>query len=121
MKALRVLVIEDDAVIGLLLGEMLVEMGHDMCAIAATETAAVIAAGRYDPDLMIVDARLGEGSGLSAVEEIRRTGPIPHLFVSGDASRVRALRPKAVVLQKPFREAELVRAIQRVLDAAVAA
>lgn len=115
MKSLRVLVVEDDAVIGMLLGEMLVEMGHDLCAIAATEADAVTAAAQYGPDLMIVDARLGDGSGLSAVEKIRQTGLVPHLFVSGDASRVRALRPDAVVLQKPFREAELARGIERVL------
>lgn len=121
MKALRVLVIEDDVVIGLLLGEMLAEMGHDMCAMAATEAEAVIAARRYGPDLMIVDVRLGDGSGISAVDEIRRTDQIPHLFVSGDASRVRALKPRSVVLQKPFREAELVRAIERVLISGVEA
>jgi CheY-like chemotaxis protein len=118
MKALRVLVVEDDAVIGMLLGEMLAEMGHQVCAIAPTEADAVKAAAHYGPDLMIVDARLGDGSGLSAVEEIGRTSSIPHVFVSGDAARVRALRPSAVVLQKPFRESELVRAIQRVLEAA---
>jgi DNA-binding response OmpR family regulator len=119
MNALNVLVIEDDAVIGMLLGEMLVEMGHSMCAVAATEADAVIAAAQYGPDLMIVDARLGDGSGIAAVDEIGRSGRIPHLFVSGDASRVRTLRPGAMVLQKPFRESELVRAIERVLDTGV--
>jgi DNA-binding response OmpR family regulator len=59
---------------------------------------------------MIVDAWLGNGSGVSAVEKLRRTGSVPHLFVSGDISRIGALRPGAVVIQKPFREAELARA-----------
>ena len=75
MKALRVLVIEDDALIAMLLTEMLAGMGHDVCATAATEAEAVSAATRYDPDLMIVDAGLGRGSGVSAVEEILRAGP----------------------------------------------
>ena len=70
MKALRVLVIEDDALIAMLLSELLASMGHDVCAIAASEVEAVSAATRYDPVLMIVDARLGRGSGVSAVEEI---------------------------------------------------
>ena len=34
------------------------------------------------------------------------------------ASGVRALRPDAVMIQKPFREADLARGIQRALDAA---
>jgi two-component system, response regulator PdtaR len=120
MKALRILVVEDDVMIGTLLAEMLKEMGHDVCAIETTEADAVMAAVRCRPDLMIVDAWLGDGSGVSAVEKIRRTGSVPHLFVSGDISRVKALRPGEVVVQKPFREGDLARAIQRALDAAAA-
>jgi DNA-binding response OmpR family regulator len=41
MKALSVLIVEDDAMIGMLLAEMLGEMGYDVCAIAATEEDAV--------------------------------------------------------------------------------
>jgi CheY-like chemotaxis protein len=120
MKALRVLVVEDNVVIGMLLAEMLAEMGHDVCAIETTAADAVTAAARCKPDLLIVDVRLGDGSGISAVEEIRRTGPVPHLFISGDASRVKTLRPDAVVMQKPFRESDLAQAIQRARNPAAA-
>jgi len=118
MKALRILIVEDDALIGMLLAEMLEEMGHGVCAIEATEADAVTAVIRCRPDLIIVDVRLGDGSGISAIEEILRNGPIPHLFVSGDISRVKALRPDAVVIQKPFREVDLTAAIQSALDVA---
>ena len=118
MKALRVLVIEDDALIGLLLAELLAGMGHDVCATAATEAEAVNAAARHRPDLMIVDARLGGGSGVSAVEEILRAGPVAHLFISGDAEKVQTRQPDAVVVRKPFRKAELARAIDMALAAA---
>lgn len=117
MNPLHVLVVEDDAMIGALLAEMLVEMGHHVDAIESTEAAAVAAAHHSRPQLMIVDVGLGMGSGVSAVEEILRAGPIPHVFMSGDMSRVRVLRPGAVMLQKPFREPDLVRAIRRALDA----
>jgi hypothetical protein len=40
--------------------------------------------------------------------------------MSGDARKVQALRPDAVVVRKPFREAELVRAIEIALGAAAA-
>jgi two-component system, response regulator PdtaR len=39
------------------------------------------------------------------------------VFVSGETSSVHALRPRAIVIQKPFRETDLNRAIQRALDA----
>jgi CheY-like chemotaxis protein len=115
MKALRVLLIEDDAVIAMLLADMFAAMGHDVCAIEATEAGAVAAAVRCRPDLMIVDVRLGDGSGFTAVEEILRTGFVPHVFVSGDISTVRARKPGAVAIRKPFSESDLLQAIQRAL------
>jgi CheY-like chemotaxis protein len=101
MRALRVLVIEDDALLGLFLGEMLEGMGHSVCAIEATEAGAVTAAAQFRPDLMIVDAQLREGSGVSAVGQILQTGFVPHVFVSG--ANVQALRPGAVT--SPFLKA----------------
>ena len=116
--AMRVLVVEDDAVIGALLADMLAAMGHDVCGIEATEADAVSAAARYKPDLMIVDVGLGDGSGISAIETIHRKGPVPHVFVSGDVSSVRTLRPSSIFMQKPYRESDLARVIQQALDAA---
>jgi CheY-like chemotaxis protein len=117
MKALNVLVVEDEALIGMLLADALVAMGHVVCAIVATETDAVAAAARCNPDLMIVDARLRDGSGISAVEKILRNGWVPHVFVSGETSSGQTLRPGAIVIQKPFRDMDLDRAIQSALDA----
>jgi two-component system, response regulator PdtaR len=118
MKALRVLVVEDDAMIGMLLADMLKQMGHGICAVEATEADAVSAAVRCRPDLVIADARLGEGSGISAVEEMLRIRPVPYMFVSGDSTAsIKARKPDAVVVQKPFHEADLAKAIQRVLGA----
>lgn len=118
MKALRVLVVEDEILIGMLLADTLGAMGYEVCAIEATETGAVAAAARCNPDLMIVDARLRDGSGVSAVEEILRTGWVPHVFISGETSTILALRPGAIMIQKPFRDIDLNRAIRRALDAA---
>src|SRR5687768_16315194 len=117
MQPLRVLVVEDDALVGVLLAELLRGMGHEVCDTAATEAAAVTAAERCAPDLMIVDARLARGSGISAVDEILRARPIAHFFLSGDAERVRMQRPDAVVLRKPFRQADLAKAIALALAA----
>jgi CheY-like chemotaxis protein len=117
METLRVLVAEDNALIALLLGEILAGMGHEVCATVATEREAVIAAAHYKPNLMIVDAGLGPGSGISAMEAILRTSPIAHVFISGDANRVRLNQPNAIVVRKPFRQAELARAIEMAVAA----
>ncbi len=111
------MIVEDEAINALLLAEVLEDIGHEVCGIEATEEGAVFTALRCKPDLMIVDAALGEGSGVAAVSRILRTQLAPHLFVSGDISRVSGVRPDAVVLHKPFRIAELERAIERALAA----
>ncbi len=115
LKASRVLLVEDNVLIGMLCVEALSEMGHTVCAVVATESDAVSAAAQHEPDLMIVDASLDEGSGVSAVEKILQSGFVPHIFVSGDVSTVLVLRPKAIVLRKPYRDPELAHAIQRAL------
>jgi len=117
MRGLNILLVDDDAMIGEVLAEMLTDLGHRICAIAATEAEAVSGAMRCKPDLMIVDARLSGGSGVAAVERILSVNPIPYLFMSG--AGVEAGRPGAIVLSKPFREADLVGAIQRALVAFV--
>jgi DNA-binding response OmpR family regulator len=116
MKALRIVVVEDDAMIGLFLGMTLEQMGHQICATVATEDAAVKAAADFAPDLMIVDARLRVGDGISAVERILSAGPMPHLFCSGDPNNITARLPNSKILHKPFRDDELSAAIGRVLQ-----
>ncbi|MFG1376810.1 response regulator [Xanthobacter autotrophicus] len=114
--ALRILIVEDDFMIGIHLAEMLEGMGYEVCSVEATEADAVAAAERCRPDLMIVDAWLRDGSGIAAVATICRSRPVPHVFVSGDAASVRAVLPAAVVVEKPFREDVLARVIQRMVD-----
>ena len=109
----RILVVEDDAIIGLLLAETLASLGHDVCAVEATEAGAVAAAALHRPDLMIVDVSLADGSGIAAMKQINRAAPVPHLFMSGHTRHV-AIHG-AVLLTKPFRETDLVQAIGRAL------
>ncbi len=115
MTKLRVLIIEDEPIIAMLLAEVLTEQGYDVADIASTEEEAIRAAARHRPDIMIVDARLRQGSGLSAVSEIIAQGFIPHVFMSGDRLTKAVLGPEAIMLQKPFQEADLLRAIAQAL------
>lgn len=115
MKTLRILVVEDDAIIATSLAETLEDLGHEICAIAATEADAVMQASTHRPDLIIADAGLSEGSGISAVATILTTSTVPHIFVTGDITIVHARMPNATVLQKPFFLPELEAAIAEAL------
>jgi two-component system, response regulator PdtaR len=118
MNALRVLVVEDEAMVAMMLAEVLEAMGHDVCGVETTEADAVAAAARCKPDIMIVDVWLGDGNGVSAVKEIRRTGAVPHVYVTADITMVQALGRDAVVIHKPYRELDLIHAMERALGAA---
>ena len=113
MKPLRVLVVEDDLIIGPLLAETLEELGHEVCAVEVDAAVAVVAARRCHPDLMILDVGLGEAIGIAAVREILKEGFVPHVFVTGDLVRNLSLGPDAVLLQKPYRGSDIVTAIAR--------
>ena len=115
MKLLRVLVVEDDLMIGPLLAELLEDLGHIVCAVEVDAAAAVAAARRCHPDLMIVDVGLGEASGIAAVKEILKEGFVPHVFVTGDILTGLSLGPDAVLIQKPYRGSDLVAAIARAI------
>ncbi|WP_137126151.1 response regulator [Roseomonas sp. HF4] len=118
MKRLRVIVVEDNAVIGMLLTELITAMGHEVCALERTEDDAVSKTLRCRPDLMIVDAQLGKGSGVAAVEAVLRTRSVPHIFISGAAVDVH--RTDSIVLRKPFIESDLALAIERAVGTAAA-
>jgi two-component system, response regulator PdtaR len=112
-KLLRVLIVEDDASITSLLVETVNSLGHIVCAVAATEEDAVEYANDRQPDLMIVDAGLAEGNGISAMRAILAEHHTPHFFVTGNARGVRAFFPDATILEKPFFVPELAAAIAK--------
>ena len=113
----RILVVEDDALIGALLTELLQDLGYDVCPVETTESGAVSAAALHKPDLMIVDLGLTDGSGPSAMARIGKAGRVPHIFMSGDRSQ--PVTPGIILLHKPFRRDDLVQAIKQTLGGAI--
>ncbi|WP_420382194.1 response regulator [Novosphingobium sp.] len=107
----RIIIVEDDAVLAEYFAELLIGMGHDVCAIAGTEAEAVAEAEAFHPDLMIVDGQLREGSGVSAMARILRKGDVAHFYVTGNPWSLREQVPDAVIVTKPFTLRELNHAI----------
>ncbi|TCL90677.1 response regulator receiver domain-containing protein [Rhizobium sp. PP-WC-2G-219] len=111
------MLVEDEPLISLYFAELLEEMGYEVSAIETTEMAAVAAAARLKPDLMIVDVHLREGSGLAAIASILKQGFMPHIFTTGDRLLEEDVSPDAIILQKPFLDAALNKAIEAALVA----
>lgn len=111
----RIVIVEDDVLIAMDLADLLIAMGYDVCAIASSEADAVAAALRWQPDLMIVDGNLGEGSGVSAMRQILARGFVAHLYITGEPLQLLKRVPDAVVVAKPFNMRGLTMGIHRVL------
>jgi two-component system, response regulator PdtaR len=112
-QSLRIVLVEDEPLIALLLEDLLLEIGHIVCATEATQSGAIAAALRERPDMMIVDCRLREGNGIEAMTAILNDGFVPHIFMTGDDLRGQRIDPAAVILQKPFLDSQLSAAIDK--------
>ena len=112
---MHVLIIEDENMIAMYVQEYMHDLGFESFSIVSGQDEAVKSAVERTPDLIIADFRLEQGTGPEAVKQICKDRPIPTIYVAGLASEVRAADPLAVVLEKPFLNQELARAVQDAL------
>jgi DNA-binding response OmpR family regulator len=115
--ALRVLVVDDEALVAMLLGDMLEDLGFEVVGPAMDLTAAMTLAREADLDGAVLDISL-DGRPSFPVAQILRDRQIPFVFASGYGAAEAGSGFEAVtVIQKPFNLAELNIAL-RVLDEA---
>ncbi len=101
----RILIIEDESVIAMDLGDIVTALGHDVCAVAATARQAVAAAQDKRPDLVLADIQLADGSsGIDAVKEILENVDVPVIFITAFPDRLlTGERPEPTFLiTKPY-------------------
>jgi CheY-like chemotaxis protein len=119
VASVRVLVIEDEAVLALDVADIVRNAGHEVVGIAATERAALELAEKHRPHLILADIQLrGADSGISAVRKILQKMQVPVIFVTGFPERLLTgvqLEP-AFVISKPFDPDLLRAAIAQALD-----
>ena len=76
LRRLRLLVVDDHEVVRQGLVSLLDRRsGFEVVAQAGSVAESIAAAGRFEPDLVIMDVRLPDGSGIEACREIRATRP----------------------------------------------
>jgi len=74
MSSKRILVVDDDAEICRVLGEYLKEQGYDV-KLGRDGKQAVTMADEYEPDLIFLDMKMPQLTGLEALEQIRERHP----------------------------------------------
>ncbi len=115
----RVLLVEDEAMVAMLLEDLLAEMGCTVVAVASRIEAAMEAARTLDYDLAILDVNL-DGRETYPVADAIIARNLPSVFVTGygPLGLIETYR-HLPVLTKPFREADLRRIVTLALGAAI--
>jgi CheY-like chemotaxis protein len=80
--ALRILVVEDELMIRMLLEDMLGELGHTIAVAAARIDEALEAAKTAEVDLAILDVNLN-GEPISPVADVLVARGVPFVFATG--------------------------------------
>lgn len=116
--AARIMIVEDEPVIALDLEAIVGSMGHCVTGAAATHRDAVTLAGQTEPDLILADIQLADGSsGIDAVEEILTKVQVPVIFITAFPERLlTGERPEPTYLiTKPYRPEMVEAAIAQAL------
>ena len=99
-KQAKLLVVEDDVLIRMLLADMLGEIGYAVAAEAGSVDEALEATRKIDFDLAILDANL-EGRSVSPVADALVARDIGFVFVTGSDHGLFAYGDRPT-LRKPF-------------------
>jgi len=111
---MHALVIEDEALIGMFIGDLLEEIGFDTVSLATTKAEAIESARISPPDFIASDIRLPDGTGVDAVREIAGSlGKTPVVYVTGNPDE--APKPYSIVCEKPVSDTALREAVERAL------
>jgi CheY-like chemotaxis protein len=89
---MRVLVVEDDAIIAMYLATLVEDFGHTVCGTADSASAAIQQAADHHPDLALMDIRLADhSSGIDAAQELHARYGLRCIFLSANLDELTKL------------------------------
>ena len=111
LSGLRILVVEDEMMVSMLIEDMLTDLGCTVVGPAARLDEAIALANAETLDCAVLDVNLG-GQPIFPLADILRAKGTPFAFATGygDAG-LRDVDKGTPVLQKPFRESDLARVL----------
>lgn len=109
----RVLVVEDESLVAMLLEDCLAELGYEVIATAGSVEAGLAAVQRGDLDLAVLDVNLDGTPSFPVADALEARG-VPYIFVSGyDPSGLPEPYRGRYGVQKPFRIRDLQQSLAR--------
>jgi CheY-like chemotaxis protein len=121
--SVKILIIEDEPLISMDLEALLEGLGHEVCGIARTQSEALKMVPECEPNLILADIQLGDGSsGLDAINELKAANHAvntPVVFITAYPERflIGQQPPSAWLLAKPFQPEIVVATINAALEA----
>lgn len=111
----RILIVEDEALVAMLIEDIVLDLGHEVAAIAGRLADGLEKARSLDLNCAVLDLNLNGERTYPIATTLRERG-IPFLFVTGyGASGLEAGWENEIVLQKPFQPHELARGLASAL------
>ena len=114
ITGLKVLIVEDEALVSMLLEDLLDDLGCKVAGTAASVAKAMEVVDGVELDCAVIDMNLAGESSRPVAEALTAKG-VPFIIVSGyGEGGVRQDYPSAVVVGKPFQMEDLRRALEQV-------
>jgi CheY-like chemotaxis protein len=108
----RIMIVEDQPLISIMLEEMVTELGHVVCATVADEKAGLAALMTEAPDLALLDINLRLCTSFKLADACRDRGVHPVFMTGYSVTDVPEECGNAPVLTKPFSAEELERGLR---------
>lgn len=85
----KVLIVEDEMIIALLLERMVKNLGHQVMDKVTSGEEAIAKVREHRPDLILMDIRLqGEMDGIETMAHIHQMSDIPVIYISGNTDSI---------------------------------
>ena len=116
LRDCKILVVEDEALVAMLIQDMLEEIGCRVMGVASRLSQAVEQAKSLAIDAAVIDVNLNGQTTSPIAEELVRRG-VPFLFATGyGADSLPAPFRRMPILGKPFQQNELAEALHALVN-----
>ncbi len=114
---IKILVVEDEMIIGAKISMQLTTLGYEVTGILARGEEAIIHVQENKPDIILLDINLkGNLDGIATAGKIQQLAAIPIIYLTANSdeatfNKAKATKPAAFI-SKPFKQLDLQRAIE---------
>ncbi|MDR8390943.1 response regulator [Aliifodinibius sp. S!AR15-10] len=116
---MKILIVEDDRVLSLMLSRMVQRLGHELVNSVTMGEEAIVTVKKNEVDLILMDIMLeGKIDGIDAMKKIRENNDVPVIYVTGNSDKTTIERAKETAfvayLVKPIVFDQLKKSIDKI-------